>query len=157
MDYKTNEMSGLITPIDLAPTKEFWRVMGIHSREIYCVYEIDPDVTLHPTGIAWDVNGVHKGLPFKKWAGVHGLSITGEVRAEKELRDTAGERKANKEAKRAEVKAEEDEIRDFLKTPVGERQVIHDTKVEAFSDEEVATIEVPEAPAPKKRGRKPKQ
>lgn len=151
MDYSTSEINWLILPTGTAPTKEFYRVMGINSREIYCVYEIDPDVTLHPTGIPWDVEGVHKGLPFKKGAGLHGLTITGEERANKELEDKAPERKATKEAKRAEVKAEEDDIIEFNKRPVGERQVIHDTKAEAFSDEEVAIIE-----APKKRGRKAK-
>lgn len=50
----------------MTPTKEFYRVMGKHSGMIVCVDVIDPDCTLHPTGIPWDVDGVHKGLPFKK-------------------------------------------------------------------------------------------
>ena len=128
MDYKTNEMSGLITPIEITSTKEFFRVMGINSREIYCVYEIDPDCTCHPTGIAWDVNGVHKHLPFKKWAGVNGLSNTGEVRSDKELRDTAPIRKETKAKKQEEKKAEEKEIKEFYETPEEDRTKIIDLK-----------------------------
>lgn len=160
MDYSTNEMNGLILPAGTAPTKEFYRVMGINSREIYCVYEIDPDVTLHPTGIKWDVNGVHKWLPFKTWAGVHGLTITGEERATKELNEKAPERKAKKEAIRLDKKLESNDIEEFYNTPVGERKVIHDTmtRVEPTpierKEEDTEEVEVAQAEITKaKRGR----
>ena len=126
MDYKTNELTGLITPIEITSSQEYFRVMGKNSREIYCVYEIDPDCTCHPTGIEWDVNGVHKHLPFKKGAGVNGLTITGEVRADKELRDKAPERKATKAYKAADKKAEEKDIEEFYATPEEDKTKIID-------------------------------
>ena len=115
--YQTNEMNGLILPEGITPTKEFYRVMGINSREIYCVYEIDPDCTCHPAGTPWDVNWVHKGLPFMKWAGVNGLTITWEERAKKELEDTAPIRKETKAKKREEVQAEAKERKEFETMP----------------------------------------
>ena len=168
MNYKKLENNWLIIPSEMTPTKEFWRVMGKHSRQIVCVDVIDPDVTLHPTGIEWDVNGVHKGLPFKKWAGIHSLDeVTKVERQNLEIAQVANEKRPDKEKKRAEREEEQNKVDEFYATPVGEKKVIFDTKMEAFVPEEVEAMEISEpvniieepeqdvAPVetPKKRGR----
>lgn len=129
MDYKTQENNGLIVPSDLTPTKEFWRVMGKQSGMIVCVDKIDPETTLHPTGIPWDVDGVHKGLPFVKGAGIHSLDeVTRIDRENTEIAETAKAKRPEKEKKRQEVADEQKRVDEFYEKPVGERQVIHDTK-----------------------------
>lgn len=170
MNYKKLENNGLIIPSEMTPTKEFWRVMGKHSGMIVCVDVIDPDVTLHPTGIPWDVEGVHKGLPFKKWAGIHSLDeVTKVERKNMEIAQVANEKRPDKEKKRQETEEEQNRVDDFYATPVGERKAIIDTKIEAFIPEEIETmwepiniIEEPEqdvAPTvkPKKKGRPSKK
>lgn len=136
--------------------------MGKHSRQIVCVDKIDPDVTLHPTGIEWDVNWVHKGLPFVKGAGIHSLDeVTKKEREQMDIAKTANEKRPEKQRKRKEQEEEQERVDEFYATPVGEKQVIHDTKVEAFEEmpeetkEEVKeeTNVTEEVTAPKKRGR----
>lgn len=162
MTYTQLENSGLIVPEWTTPTKEFYRVMGKHSRQIVCVDKIDPDVTLHPTGIEWDVNWVHKGLPFVKGAGIHSLDeVTKKEREQMDIAKTANEKRPEKQRKRKEQEEEQERVDEFYATPVGEKQVIHDTKVEAFEEmpeetkEEVKeeTNVTEEVTAPKKRGR----
>lgn len=162
MTYTQLENSGLIVPEWTTPTKEFYRVMGKHSRQIVCVDKIDPDVTLHPTGIEWDVNWVHKGLPFVKGAGIHSLDeVTKKEREQMDIAKTANEKRPEKQRKRKEQEEEQKRVDEFYATPVGEKQVIHDTKVEAFKEmpeetkEEVKeeTNVTEEVTAPKKRGR----
>lgn len=161
MYYKKFENNWLIVPEDMTPTKEFWRVMGKHSGMIVCVDVIDPDVTLHPTGIPWDVDGVHKGLPFKKWAGIHSLDeVTKVERQNMEIAQVANEKRPEKEKRRKEREEEQNRVDEFYETPVGERKAIIDTKMEAFIPEEMPEItkediaETITAPAPiKKRGR----
>ena len=162
MTYTQLENSGLIVPDGTLPTKEFYRVMGKHSRQIVCVDKIDPDVTLHPTGIEWDVNGVHKGLPFVKGAGIHSLDeVTKKEREQMDIAKTANEKRPEKQRKRKEQEEEQKRVDEFYATPVGEKKVIHDTKVEAFKEmpeetkEEVKeeTNVTEEVTAPKKRGR----
>lgn len=159
MTYTQLENSWLIVPEGTTPTKEFWRVMGKHSRQIVCVDKIDPEVTLHPTGIEWDVNWVHKGLPFVKGAGINSLDeVTKKEREQMDIAKTANEKRPDKERKRKERDEEQERVDEFYATPVGEKQVIHDTKVEAFIEMPEETKEALEesitAPAPvKKRGR----
>lgn len=168
MQYKKLENNWLIVPSEMTPTKEFWRVMGKHSRQIVCVDVIDPDVTLHPAGIEWDVNWVHRGLPFKKGAGIHSLDeVTRKERENMDIAQVANEKRPDKEKKRKEVAEEQERVDEFYATPVGEKKVIFDTKMEAFIPEEVEAmgisqpvniIEEPEqdvtpVETPKKRGR----
>ena len=170
MEYKKLENNWLIIPQEMKATKEFWRVMGKHSGMIVCVDVIDPDCTLHPTGIPWDVDGVHKGLPFKKWAGIHSLDeVTKKDRETMEIAQVANEKRPDKERKRKETAEEQNRVDEFYATPVGERKAIIDTKMEAFIPEEIETmwepiniIEEPEqdvAPTvkPKKKGRPSKK
>jgi len=167
--YKKLENNWLIVPSEMTPTKEFWRVMGKHSGMIVCVDVIDPDVTLHPAGIPWDVDGVHKGLPFKKWAGIHSLDeVTKVERQNMEIAQTANEKRPEKEKKRAEREEEQKRVDEFYATPVGEKKVIFDTKMEAFIPEEIETVEpvniieeteqdVTPIATPKKKGRPSKK
>jgi len=172
MMYKKLENNWLIVPSEMTPTKEFWRVMGKHSRQIVCVDKIDPDVTLHPAGIEWDVNGVHKWLPFVKGAGIHSLDeVTKVERQNLEIAQIANEKRPDKERKRAEREEEQNKVDEFYATPVGEKKVIFDTKMEAFIPEEAETMEISEpvniieepeqdiAPiaTPKKKGRPSKK
>ena len=162
MMYKKLENNWLIVPSEMTPTKEFWRVMGKHSRQIVCVDKIDPEVTLHPTGIEWDVNGVHKWLPIVKGAGIHSLDeVTRKERENIEIAQVANEKRPDKEKKRAEREEEQNKVDEFYATPVGEKNVIFDTKMEAFIPEEVEPVNIIEEPeqdvapivTPKKKGR----
>ena len=145
MDYKKLENNWLLVPSEMTPTKEFWRVMGKHSRQIVCVDKIDPDVTLHPTGIPWDVDGVHKGLPFVKGAGINSLDeVTKKEREVMEIAKTANEKRPEKQAKRKERDEEQERVDEFYATPVGERQVIHDTKIRWVETTEEVVREVTE-------------
>lgn len=156
MTYTQLENSGLIVPEWTLPTKEFWRVMGKHSGMIVCVDVIDPDCTLHPTGIPWDVDGVHKWLPFKKGAGIHSLDeVTKKERQVEEITKVANEKRPEKEKKRKERDEEQNRVDEFYATPAGEKKVIYDTKIEPFIPEEMPEItkEPIEEKAPKKRGR----
>lgn len=124
--------------MDYVPPKEFWRVMDKSTMKIVCVDKIDPDATLHPAGGKWEPDGVHKWLPFVKGCGCHALNeLTKKEREDIELVETASERRANKEAKRADRKAEQDERDEYERTPAGEKAAIIDTKVEAFIPEEM--------------------
>lgn len=164
MDYRPTETSWILVPIDFVPPKEFWRVMDKSTMKIVCVDKIDPDATLHPAWGKWEPDGVHKGLPFVKGCGCHALNeLTKKEREDIELVETAPERRAKKEAKRAEVKAEQEDRDNFEKIPVGERTVIHDTKIKELEqvDAQTASDNIVEAlaqeettePVIKKRGR----
>lgn len=154
MDYKILQNNWLIIPQEMKATKEFWRVMGKQSGMIVCVDVIDPDVTLHPTGIAWDVDWVHKGLPFKKGAGIHSLDeVTKKDRETMEIAQTANEKRPDKERKRKETAEEQNRVDDFYATPAGEKKAIFDTKMEAFIPEEVEVMEI----ATPKKGRPSKK
>lgn len=158
MDYRTDEQSWILVPMDYKPAKEYWRVMDKSTMKIVCVDKIDPDDTLHPAGTPWEPNGVHKWLPFVKGCGCHALNeLTKKEREDIEITETASERRAKKEAKRAERQAEQDDRDNFELTPVGEKQVIHDTKAQALEEIPEELKEETIVEIPKKRGRKPKQ
>lgn len=78
-----------------------------------------------------------------------------------DIAKTANEKRPEKQRKRKEQEEEQERVDEFYATPVGEKQVIHDTKVEAFEEmpeetkEEVKeeTNVTEEVTAPKKRGR----
>lgn len=90
---------------------------------------------------------------------MHSLDeVTKKEREVMEITKVANEKRPEKEKKRKERDEEQNRVDEFYATPVGEKKVIYDTKLEPFIPEEMPEVTKEpiedKAPAPvKKRGR----